>query len=301
MKDIDIVIVGAGPAGLTAAMYLSRANMDYILLDKDAPGGRLLNIPHLENYPGGAFSTGPDAAKAFLKSAKSFGVKVTYCEVLSIYKQRRRYVIQGNNETYLAKAVIIASGISYSASVPGEKRFLHHGVSYCATCDGRFFKGKPVLVYEGEERGIEEAIYLSSLASEVYLVSESKIEIPASLAKAYKKAKNITLIEGYTLTSINGVKEVGSVTLSARKSERTVDVAGVFPLNGSRGGASFLSTLTLDNDKGYIITDVDMSTSEPGVFCAGDARKSPLRQAVTAAADGAIASAGAIKYVKNAK
>ncbi len=290
MNEFDVVIIGAGPAGLTAALYLGRANKSVLLLDKGAPGGKLLTIPKIDNYPGFASTNGLTLANSFLESATRNGVSGTYGSVSEVKKEDEGFLIGTDTGRYKGKCVIVASGLDNIASIPGEKKFLHKGVSYCATCDGRFFKGKRMAVIGKGAKVFVEASYLSSLTDEIYLFL-TEGETPVDL-----EAK-IKVVEGAKIKRIEGEDTVNGLLYEKDGQEIELPLSAVFPLLHEEAASSFLSSFPLETENGFIITDENMTTNIPGLFCVGDIRSKKLRQVVTAASDGAIASASAISYL----
>ncbi len=299
MKNIDVVIIGAGPAGLSAAIYLARASKDVLVLDKDAPGGKLLTIPLIANYPGQEDIKGPDLAMVFLNKAMKFGAKYEYGSISLIQKENGKFVITTDIEKIEAKVVIVATGLSNVPSIKGEKEFLHRGVSYCATCDGRFFVNKPMAVIGDSEQAEVEADYLSSLASDVYFFRNSEISLESPYYSSLLKKKNIHFIYNAKIKEIKGDNAVNSLEYVLDNEIKVLEVNAVFPLDGEKSASSFLSTLPLEMNKGFIKTNEDMETNVEGLYAIGDIREKKLRQVVTASSDGAIASSSVIRYLNN--
>lgn len=298
MKQIDVVIIGAGPAGLTAALYLARANQKLIVLDKSAPGGKLLTIPFVNNYPGVPASNGLTLAQSFLESANAFHVPFEYGSVFLVRKENGLFLIETDADSYLAKAVIVATGLTNVPTIPHEKEFIHKGVSYCATCDGRFFKDHPMAVVGEEEHALSEAVYLSSLASVVYLFYDKEIDESSPYFEILKNPK-IKIIKGAKSLNIHGENRLDSLEYVLNGDKNTIEISAIFPLSKEKSAISFLSPLDIKTSKGFIITDEGMESSESGVFAIGDIREKKLRQIVTAASDGAIASSSVISYLSH--
>lgn len=296
MKNIDIVIIGAGPAGLSAALYLARANKKVLVLEKSAPGGKLLTIPSINNYPGVVSSSGASLAQSFLESANQFNVPIEYGSVSLIKKENDLFSIETDMDTYLSKAVIIATGLVNVPYLSGEKEFIHKGVSYCATCDGNFFKNRPMAVVGDNDRAIIEAVYLSSLANIVYLFFDKDIKGFPSFPQI-SSHKNIQLIQGATSLRIGGSTHVDSLEFSLNGKTRKIDISAIFPLANEKSAISFLSPLNVNLTKGFIETDEGMRSNVSGLFAIGDIRAKSVRQVVTAASDGAIVSSSVISYL----
>ncbi len=298
MKHIDIVIIGAGPAGLTAALYLARANKKVIVLDKSAPGGKLLTIPFVNNYPGVPSSSGLTLAQSFLASVNAFHVPFEYGSVSFVRKENGLFFVETDADSYLAKAVIVATGLTNVPAIPGEKEFIHKGVSYCATCDGRFFKDRPMAVVGENEHALSEAIYLSSLANIVYLFFDKEVTESSPYFEALKNPK-IKIIKGAKSLKIHGENHVDSLEYVLNGDNNTIEISAIFPLSKEKSAISFLSPLEVKTNKGFITTDEGMESSVKGVFAIGDIREKKLRQIVTAASDGAIASSSVISYLSS--
>ncbi|MDD7316524.1 MAG: FAD-dependent oxidoreductase [Bacillales bacterium] len=288
MKTTKIVIIGAGIAGITCAIYLKRANKDFILLDGNMPGGKLVNLHKIENYPGYSSISGPELALSLAKQLKDNDINLEYGLVQSIRKENQKFIITTDIENIEATYVVIGTGTSPKISgIPGEKEFFGKGVSYCATCDGNFFKGEDVCVFGNSNVAFEEALYLSSLVNKLYLITGHKdFDEDNSLFIKLKSLDNVEVIKD-DIIKINGDENVKSIVL---RNNQEIFLKGVFPYLGFKSATDFLSTLGIKMDKGYIITDMKMHTNVDNIFAIGDVRKKELRQLVTAASDGAIAS-----------
>lgn len=295
----DLLILGAGPAGLTAGIYGARGGLDTVIVERKSFGGQAAITPEVENYPGVQHTDGFSLTFTMEQQARSFGVDFVYDEVESVSLDGEvKSVTTKNNGVIEAKSVIIACGAeAKKLGVEGETSLIGKGISYCATCDGRFFKGRPVAVVGGGNTAVEDALYLSAFASEVYLIHRrDQLRASAVLADKVKNSSVNILwdsvvesLEGDPLEKIN-VKNVKTGETKA------LDVACVFVAVGQTpASAMFIDKVAHEN--GYILADENMATSVAGVFVAGDIRKTPLRQIVTACADGAIAAESAIKYL----
>ena len=295
----DLLILGAGPAGLTAGIYGARGGLNTVIVERKSFGGQAAITPEVENYPGVQHTDGFTLTFTMEQQARSFGVDFVYDEVESVSLDGDvKSVTTKNNGVIEAKTVIIACGAeAKKLGVDGETSLIGKGISYCATCDGRFFKGRPVAVVGGGNTAVEDALYLSAFASEVYLIHRrDQLRASAVLADKVKNSSVKILwdsvvesLEGDPLEKIN----VKNVKTGERKA---LDVACVFVAVGQTPASSmFIDKVAHEN--GYILADENMATSVAGVFVAGDIRKTPLRQIVTACADGAIAAESAIKYL----
>ncbi|MDR0656386.1 MAG: FAD-dependent oxidoreductase [Treponema sp.] len=313
----DLIIIGAGPAGLTAAQYGARANLKTLIIEQLAPGGQALLIGELENYPGyfrrgeGAPS-GFDFAQDLQKQAEQFGASFVYDTVSSLKKEGDSFILgMAGGKLLSAPAVILATGSKPRLlEVPGEKEFFGRGVSYCATCDGPFFKGKKMFVIGGGDAACDEALYLSRLASKVVLVHRrDRFRAQSSIAEQVLKNPAVDVRFNTILLEIRGKesKQVNSVILRGASGgdsyEEETDAvfifAGTIPQTGLLR-VNELSGLAFD-ESGYVITDQNMATGLPGLFAAGDIRAGTFRQVVTACGDGASAAHNAARYIDELK
>lgn len=302
METKDVVIIGGGVAGLSAGMYAARYGMDSAVIDAGG-GGQALEIYNLENYPG-VFPevSGSDFLESLKKQAEAFGAKIIYSEVQSIDKKGNLFFIKTSKAEFEAKTVIYATGAAHSKlGIPGEEKFAGAGVSYCAVCDGPFFKNKNVAVIGGGDSACAEALYLAGIASHVDLIHRrNELRATKSIAERIFADEKITVHFNSVATEIAGDKRVSAVNVENIETKKTekIEVDGVFIFVGMEPRTSLLETLKKD-ENGYIVTNDSMETSVPGLYVAGDVRSKPLRQIVTAAGDGAVAAVSAAKYVKN--
>lgn len=302
METKDVVIIGGGVAGLSAGMYAARYGMDSVVIDAGG-GGQALEIYNLENYPG-VFPevNGSDFLESLKKQAEAFGAKIIYSEVQSIDKKGNLFFIKTSKAEFEAKTVIYATGAAHSKlGIPGEEKFAGAGVSYCAVCDGPFFKNKNVAVIGGGDSACAEALYLAGIASHVDLIHRrNELRATKSIAERIFADEKITVHFNSVATEIAGDERVSAVNVENIETKKTekIEVDGVFIFVGMEPRTSLLETLKKD-ENGYIVTNDSMETSVPGLYVAGDVRSKPLRQIVTAAGDGAVAAVSAAKYVKN--
>lgn len=302
METKDVVIIGGGVAGLSAGMYAARYGMDSAVIDAGG-GGQALEIYNLENYPG-VFpeESGSDFLESLKKQAEAFGAKIIYSEVQSIDKKGNLFFIKTSKAEFEAKTVIYATGAAHSKlGIPGEEKFAGAGVSYCAVCDGPFFKNKNVAVIGGGDSACAEALYLAGIASHVDLIHRrNELRATKSIAERIFADEKITVHFNSVATEIAGDERVSAVNVENIETKQTekIEVDGVFIFVGMEPRTSLLETLKKD-ENGYIVTNDSMETSVSGLYVAGDVRSKPLRQIVTAAGDGAVAAVSAAKYVKN--
>jgi thioredoxin reductase (NADPH) len=304
IEKFDYVIIGAGCAGLASAQYAARGGLSVLVLDVAGAGGQVLQISELENYPG-VFPAvdGATYMMTMQKQAEAFGAKVVQAQVLSIDKTGGEFVVKTKKAAYEAKCLCLATGaIHRNLEVPGEKELSGRGVSYCATCDGPFFRNKKIVVVGGGDSACSEAIYLSTLSKDVTIVHR-RDRFRAQQAVIDKMlAAGVKPVYDSVVKSINGDMKVTSVTLENVKTheETSLDTDAVFIFTGMLPQTELVDMLPKD-DAGYIITDENMETSVPGLFAAGDVRSKPFRQVVTATSDGAIAAHVASERIRNAK
>ncbi|MCU5745847.1 thioredoxin-disulfide reductase [Staphylococcus sp. SQ8-PEA] len=304
--DFDVAIVGAGPAGMTAAVYASRADLSTVMIERGMPGGQMANTEEVENFPGFDFVTGPDLSTKMFEHAKKFGAQYQYGDIKSIEDKGDYKVIDLGNKEITAYAVIISTGAEYKKiGVPGEQELGGRGVSYCAVCDGAFFKGKKLYVIGGGDSAVEEGTFLTKFADSVTIVHRrDELRAQKILQDRAFKNEKVDFIWSHTLKTINEKDgKVGSLTLESTKdgTEQTVDADGVFIYIGMKPLTAPFESLGITNDVGYILTNDDMSTSVPGIYAAGDVREKGLRQIVTATGDGSIAAQSANAYIEQIK
>lgn len=298
----DIVIIGAGTAGLTAAIYGQRAGLSCTVFEKYAPGGQIVNSPVIENYPGMFGVSGYDYSMALFEQAQKLGAEVQFAEAESVDFSGKTKKIKTSAGDFEAKAVIIANGAARrKIGCKGEEEFEGRGVSYCATCDGNFFRGKAVAVVGGGESAFEEAEYLSEICEKVYLIHRRDVFTAAKTAvDSVLKKKNVTVLTNSVIEEIKGEAAVSSVVIKNRAngSKAEIPLSAVFVSIGLvPENKIFEGVLRLD-ESGYIDAGEDCLTGAEGVFVAGDTRKKQLRQLVTAASDGAAAATAAANYIR---
>ena len=296
----DCIVLGSGIAGITAAIYLKRSAKNVLLLDKGAPGGKLNNIHRIDNYPGLSMVSGPEFAMKLVEQAMALGLSFDYGDVKDVRKNEDGdFVVTTDIEPYVATTVIVATGVNpKKLSIDGEERFAGRGVSYCATCDGNFFKGQDMVVYGYQDHALEDAIYLSGLAKKLTLLCPKPIEGLETHIQELQSAENVTVVEGATLTAIQGENKVTGVTYRHEDNEENVPCAGVFLLSGEESSSAFLSPLRPEQEKGFLVVNpLSMETSIPGLYAAGDIVAKKLRQLVNAGGEGAVAATSCIAYI----
>ena len=302
-KIYDVIIIGAGPAGMTAAVYTSRGSLSTLMLERGVPGGQMANTEEIENYPGFDHILGPDLSAKMFEHAKKFGAEYAYGDVTDIIDGRDYKTIVVGTKEYKARAIIITTGAEYrKIGIPGEEELAGRGVSYCAVCDGAFFRKKELVVVGGGDSAVEEGAYLTRFADKVTIVHR-RDELRAQKIlqdRAFANDK-IDFIWNSTVKKVNESNgKVGSVTLvsTVDGTEREFETDGMFVYIGMDPLTAPFEKLGILNDDGYIPTNENMETSVPGIYAAGDVREKLLRQVVTATGDGSIAAQAVQKYIE---
>ena len=296
----DVLIVGAGPAGLSAAIYLIRSGYEVTIFEKGFPGGKVNLTAEVENYPGIEKISGPDLAFKIYEHAQNLGAKIISKEVKKIIKDKDVFKVFTENDTYLFKAVIIATGtIENKLEVENSLKFENHGISYCAVCDGRFYKDKEVAVIGGGNAALEEALYLEKICSKVHLIHRRNEFRADQIVVDLVKKSSIDIIYDTIVTKVEGDNLVTGIDLLNVKTQSTstLKVSGIFPYIGARPNTQFLDSHLLD-EKGYLLVNERMETKLVGLYGCGDVIKKDLRQVVTATSDGAIAAINVANYLK---
>lgn len=298
----DVIIVGAGPAGMTAAVYASRANLDTLMLERGIPGGQMADTEDIENYPGFESILGSELSQKMFEHAKKFGAEYAYGEIKEVVDHGDYKEVIAGRKHYKTKTIIIATGSQYTKlGIEGEAELTGRGVSYCAVCDGAFFKEKELMVIGGGDSAVEEGIYLTRFAKKVTIVHR-RDELRAQKIiqeRAFANDK-IEFIWDTVAEKINGPNKVSSVSLKNVKTGEQYDheIDGVFVYIGLDPLSKPFLSLGVVNEEGYIETNEQMETSVPGVYAAGDIRAKELRQIVTATGDGSIAAEAAQAYIE---
>lgn len=299
----DLAIIGGGPAGLTAAVYARRAGLGALVLEEAVCGGQIVNSPEVENFPSIRRIAGWEFADNLMKQASELGAEIRYAAVSGIAKRGDTFALLLKGGEVDARTVILANGAKRrKLGCPGEDEFSGKGVSYCATCDGAFFRGKDVAVVGGGSTALEDALFLSNLCAKVYLVHRrTEFRGEKRYVDAVRARSNIETCLPYVPAAVTGGERVSGVTLkNAQTGEtRTLDVSAVFAAIGMEPDNARFSELVALDPAGYVIADESCRTSARGIFAAGDTRTKELRQLVTAAADGAAAAVAAADYVNS--
>ncbi|MBP9041584.1 MAG: thioredoxin-disulfide reductase [Anaerolineaceae bacterium] len=302
----SVVILGAGPAGLSAALYAARAELNPLVLTGMTPGGQAALTHTIENYPGYPEGVGgAELGELFQKQAERFGARTEFDSVMKVDLSQRPFRIKTYNKEYLANSIIIATGASsLTLNVPGEREFTGRGVSYCATCDGWFFKGKEVVVVGGGDSALEEAIFLTRYASKVTIIHRrDQFRGGALLQSRVRENSKISLKMDTVVKEIRGTEKVESVLLEnvKTKEQEELHTDGVFIFVGHSPNTKLFEGQLKMDDRGYIEVDMHMKTSVEGVFACGEAADAEYKQVITSAGMGAAAAIQASRYLENLK
>lgn len=300
-SNYDIVIIGAGTAGLSAAIYGVRAGLSVLVVESQMHGGQIINTPDIVNYPGIEKISGYEFANQLYQHATNLGAKIIYEEISYLNLLGRIKTITAGTQTYYAKTVIIATGAKHrDLGCAGEEEWKGRGVSYCAICDGNFFQGQDVCVVGGGNTALEDALYLSKFCRTVHLIHRSKqFKASPMYVQQAQNTNNIVFHLEYEVTKISGTDQVQQVMISHKGQEETLSVVGVFVAIGSQPNNGMFSRWVEMDKYGYIVAGEDCKTNIPGVFVAGDTRTKKVRQLVTAAADGAVAATGCANFISH--
>lgn len=301
-KEYDVIIIGGGPAGLTAGLYTSRARLNSLLIERGLFGGQIVNAEQVDNYPGFAEGiSGYELGQSMYQQATKYGLKAVVAEVTGIELQEKQKVVKTTEDSFTAKAVIIASGSERSKlGIPGEEAFTGKGVSYCATCDGAFFNQQPVAVVGGGDAAITEALHLTKFASRVMVIHRrNQLRASRILQEKALSEPKIEFLWNTVVEEIEGEDLVKRIRLRQVQSgeKSIVEVAGIFISAGLKPNTDCFKGVLPLSDADYIITNDMMETEIPGIFAAGDVRRNSARQAITAAGDGATAAIYAEKFI----
>ena len=297
----DIVIIGGGPAGLTAAVYVQRAGKHAVVLEGNAPGGQIINAPKVENYPSIKSISGVDFAQNLYEQAADLGAEIRFVKAVGIELENNKKIVKTNKGDIEAKVVILATGASNKKlGIDRESEFLGKGVSYCATCDGAFFKNKDVAVVGGGNTALEDTLFLSNYCKKVYLIHRrDSFRAEQKFVDELKQKKNVEFVLNSNVSKLIGTKLLEEIEVTNTSGKKTnLKVSGLFVAVGQvPGNGAFENIINLDSF-GYVSADESCKTNVDGIFVAGDARTKQVRQLTTACSDGTTAAIAAINYLK---
>jgi len=300
----DVIIIGAGPGGLSAGLYAGRMGLNTLIIEKLTPGGQITQSSEIENYPGVCeVKSGLELMKCWPEQTMKFGAKIINEEVKSIEKNDKIFTIKTSQNEYESKAVILATGATPKrAGFKGEEEYIGKGVSYCAVCDGYFYKNMDIAVIGGGDSALEEALYLSNIAKKVYLIHR-RDEFKASplTVKKVKEKENIEILYNTTVEEVTGTPFLNTAIINQNGKNKELKIDGVFVFVGMNVNSSLVKDLCELNEKEEVKVDLNMKTSLDGLYAIGDVRQNSVKQVVASAGDGAIAALNVVKYVKNLK
>lgn len=299
----DLLIIGAGPAGITAGIYAQRANLKVAMFEKGAPGGQLVNTNEIENYTGSKKMAGYELATMMIDHAYDIGVEVIYEEITKVELDGNVKKVFTDNQTYETKAIIVASGtVPRRLGVENEDQFAMNGISWCAICDGPLYKGKKVIVVGGGNSAVEEASYLASFTTHVTVVQNLEdLTADKKSQDILRKFKNVDFRYSSLVKKFLGDEKglTGAIITDKDGNEEKIEADGVFEYVGLIPVTEMVKDLGITNDYGYIVANEKMETKVPGVYAAGDVIVKQIRQVVTATGDGAVAAQNALKYIES--
>lgn len=304
MADYDLIIIGSGPAGMTAAIYGARANLSVLMLDELAPGGKMINTSEIQNYTGMGTVEGADLAVRMFQHTQELNAAFDYGTVLEVRDDgaKKTVICKEEDRVYTAKTVILCTGTTPRLlGAPGEERFTGNGISWCAVCDGSGCRGKDVIVIGGGNSAVEEAIYLAGFAKSVTVVVRSKLSADPVACDKLFTFENVKLYAGHDVLEFCGRNKLEGVRLRSRETgeEFQADCGQVFEYIGQIPATKCFLGLGVLDERGYVKVNERMETTAPGIFGAGDCVTKNLRQVITACADGAIAAQSAARYIQN--
>ena len=297
----DSLIIGSGPCGIGAALKLKEKGLNIAIIEMSTPGGKINIAPRVDNYPRHAPIAGPDLAFEFYQRVLDNKIDLIGDEITSLTKEGEEFVLEGRLNTYRAKTVLVAAGTKErELGLPKEKELFGHGVSYCALCDGHFFKGQDVLIIGGGNAALKEAIYMADVAKHLYLIHRrNEFRGSVKIVDELRGHENVEILTPYVPVAILGEESVEGVVIQnvATKEERTLKVQGVFPLVGQLPNSKFINIEGVTNEWGTIPVDKKMMTSVPGLFAGGDILPRDIRQIYLSEHDGMVAAASIIEYL----
>ena len=302
MENKKVIVIGAGPSGITACIYLKRAGFDPYLIESSMPGGKISSTFKVDNYPGFDSISGADLAFKMMDQLQKNEIEIHFETVLEVKKKEELVYIKTDSEEYQTEAVIIATGTKEKKlNIPGEEEYFHKGISFCAVCDGGFFKNKPMAIIGGGNSALEEALYLENIAKPLYLIHRRKeFRGDQILIDELEKNENVKILTPYIPLRFIGEDKLTSLVIEnvETKEQLTIEVNAAFEYVGASANTSFIKDKEILDEKGYIIVNSKMETAVKGIYAAGDVTVKELRQIVTASNDGAIAAINVSSYLK---
>jgi thioredoxin reductase (NADPH) len=300
----DLIIIGAGPGGLSAGLYAGRMGLETLIIEKLSPGGQITQSSEIENYPGVCEAkTGLELMQCWPEQTMRFGAKIISEEVNELRIENGEWRIKTHQNEYTSKAVILATGATpKKAGFKGEEEYIGKGVSYCAVCDGYFYKNMDVAVVGGGDSALEEALYLSNIAKKVYLIHRrDKFRAAPATVEKIKQKENIEILYNTTVEEVKGTPFLQNAVINTGGEKKELKIDGIFIFVGLDVNSSLVKDLCKLNEYGEVVVDLNMQTSLPGLFAIGDVRQNSVKQVIASAGDGSVAALNVVKYVKNLK
>lgn len=296
--DYDIIIIGAGPAGICAAIYALRANQKTLIIEKETIGGKIASSPLIENYPGIKAIKGPELSEQLEEQIKQLGGKIEFGQVIDIQNKGKEKIVITKNKTHKAKAIILALGTKYKTlGLPEEEKFLGKGISFCATCDGFFYRQKTVAVIGGGNSAMANSIELANICQKVYVIQKlDHLTAEPMLIDQIRQKENIEIMTQASVKEIQGEEKLTGIVIEEKGKEKRLTLDGMFLSIGQIPETEIVSHLVKRDENGYIVTNEQKMTNSEGIFAAGDCVKKNIRQLTTAVSDGTIAALSAIEY-----
>lgn len=298
----DVAIIGLGPAGVAAAIYLKRFGLEPVAFEKDRPGGKLNSVQEIDNYPG-FHGTGPELAAALGQQLSEYNIATISSNVIAVFPEEYGFRLQAEDGNHCFRSLIVTAGLREKGyTVPGSESYQGRGISRCAVCDGPLFRGQDVAVYGSGRAAFEETVYLASICRRVALICPDADPAAASdLQTEVGSLANVEILKGFKIVGSEGERSLSALTVEGSGGPRRLEIRALFIFIGSTPTTTFLPFPSVISPTGFIVTDEAMRTKVPGLFAAGDVRATKLRQVVTAVSDGALAAVAARDYLKELK
>ena len=302
MNKVDVIIIGTGPGGVTAAIYLKRAGVSFKLFEKEMVGGKVNLTANIDNYPPIESIGGFDLASSYMKDLAYNDIEVSYEDVLEVTKENNEFIVKTNYGEYYSKTVLVASGTSdKTLGVKGEEKFLHKGISHCVVCDGNLFKGKPMAIVGGGNSALEECLYLMSLTDKIYLIHRrDEFRGNQTYLDKLKQSEKVEILTPYRIIECNGDQKLRKIIIENVNTFETkeLEIEALFEYVGLIPNASFIKGFDIFDENGFIAVNIHQETRVEGLFACGDVTNKPLRQVIIASGDAALATHSILNYLR---
>ena len=302
MNKVDVIIIGAGPGGVTAAIYLKRAGVSFKLFEKEMVGGKVNLTANIDNYPPIESIGGFDLASSYMKDLAYNDIEVSYEDVLEVAKDNNEFIVKTNYGEYYSKTVLVASGTSdKTLGVKGEEKFLHKGISHCVVCDGNLFKGKPMAIVGGGNSALEECLYLMSLTDKIYLIHRrDEFRGNQTYLDKLKQSEKVEILTPYRIIECDGDQKLRKIIIENVNTFETkeLEIEALFEYVGLIPNASFIKGFDIFDENGFIAVNINQETRVEGLFACGDVTNKPLRQVIIASGDAALATHSILNYLR---